>query len=104
MVTFFDLRDVDTAIYPRQADKWRNITQRVEERGNDVQRQMDALVNWSGPASDAAKLELGVLRTSLHDMTAELGKAPPVLTNLHDTGGTVSRSSNVKRSCSTERM
>lgn len=85
MVNFHELRDVDPAVYSRQADKWRNITQRVDERGNDVQRHLDALANWTGPASEKAKLEVGVLRRSLHDMTGELVKIPPVLTTLHDT-------------------
>jgi hypothetical protein len=39
-----------------------------------VQRHHDGLADWSGTASEKAKLELGVLRASLHDMTAELGK------------------------------
>lgn len=85
MVNFFDLRDADPGVYARQADKWRNITQRTEERGNDVQRHLDGLADWTGPASEKAKLELGVLRASLHGMTAELAKIPPVLTTLHET-------------------
>jgi hypothetical protein len=72
-------------VYARQADKWKNLTQRTEERGNDVQRHLDGLADWTGPASEKAKLELSVLRASLHDMTAELGKIPPVLMTLHET-------------------
>jgi hypothetical protein len=62
--------DIDPGVYARQADKWRNITQRTEERGRDVQRHLDGLADWTGPASEKAKLELGVLRASLHGMTA----------------------------------
>lgn len=62
MVNFHELREADPTVYSRQADKWRNITQRAEERGSDVQRHLDALADWTGPASENAKLEMGVLR------------------------------------------
>jgi hypothetical protein len=49
-----------------------------------LQRHLDGLADWTGPASDNAMLEMTVLRKSLHDMTAELAKVPPVLDTLHD--------------------
>ncbi|MCT2587626.1 alpha/beta hydrolase family protein [Actinophytocola gossypii] len=85
MVTFNQLRDLDVGIYARQAEKWTTIARRAGERGDDVQRHLDALADWIGPASDNAKAELGVLRRSLRDMTDELDKIPPVVTTLHDT-------------------
>lgn len=91
MVNFHELREADPTVYSRQADKWRNITQRAEERGSDVQRHLDALADWTGPASENAKLEMGVLRKSLHDMTTELAKVPPVLESLHDTIARIQR-------------
>jgi hypothetical protein len=31
------------------------ITQWAEERGDDMQRHLDALADWTGPASETAK-------------------------------------------------
>lgn len=84
-MTYHQLRDVDAGIYSRQAEKWADFSRRVGGRGDDVQRHLDGLVDWSGPASETAKAEMGVLRGSLRDMTTELDKIPPVLTTLSDT-------------------
>lgn len=85
MVTYHQLRDVDAGIYRRQAEKWSDFSRRASGRGDDVQRHLDSLADWIGPASESAKAELGLLRNRLRDMATELNKIPPVLTTLSDT-------------------
>lgn len=55
MVTFADLRDIDPYVFREGEFAWHTANSELGERCHETRRAMDELVNWTGPAADAAK-------------------------------------------------
>lgn len=82
MLTFPELRDAEPAVFTRAATKWQTLAQQVADRGNDLAKHITALDDWTGPASEAAKQDLGDQRKRLADAAQRLSEFPPILTRV----------------------
>jgi hypothetical protein len=79
MLSFPELRDAAPGAFSRGAKKWQLLADRMADRGNDLAKHIDALKNWDGPASEAAKQDLGEQRKRLADSAVQLKRIPPIL-------------------------
>ncbi|MBP2330767.1 hypothetical protein JOF56_011152 [Kibdelosporangium banguiense] len=82
MLSFPELRDAEPAVFSRAAGKWQRFAQLIGERGDELAKQIKSLEKWTGKGSEAAKGDLNEQRKRLADAAEQMGRIPPVLTQV----------------------